>query len=274
MPDERTYHVISDDNCKFESMTKEQILAAIVQAVEGHSISDVDTGFVQVLKEQNHGTGLKFWVGSSAEYNALQTIEQDVFYILTDDTELDDMEADIASFRASLEAMGDTVSDLSDTVATHSSQIADMSESLTDIQTRNGFVFLEDENEIPYNQSLLVPVELDYIHGETPIYIDDFVLVLVYTAQGFKIPCTVRRTSSALTVQGVSHNGSQLYENEGSGCGFKRDINILLDLDLESRSIKGNRSTTTQFTKHYQNGAYSTDITFAGCPIYKIVGVM
>jgi len=255
-------------------MTKEQILAAIVQAVEGHSISDVDTGFVQVLKEQNHGTGLKFWVGSSAEYNALQTIEQDVFYILTDDTELDDMEADIASFRASLEAMGDTVSDLSDTVATHSSQIADMSESLTDIQTRNGFVFLEDENEIPYNQSLLVPVELDYIHGETPIYIDDFVLVLVYTAQGFKIPCTVRRTSSALTVQGVSHNGSQLYENEGSGCGFKRDINILLDLDLESRSIKGNRSTTTQFTKHYQNGAYSTDITFAGCPIYKIVGVM
>lgn len=274
MPDERTYHVISDDNCKFESMTKEQILAAIVQAVEGHSISDVDTGFVQVLKEQNHGAGLKFWIGTTAEYNALHAIDQDCFYILTDDTELEDMEADIASFRASLEAMGEIVTGLSGTVATHTSDIAGLTNSVTDMQTRNGFVFLDDENEIPYNPSFVVPIALDYIHGDTPTYIDDFVLVLVYTAQGFKIPCTIRRTSSALTIQGVSHNGSQLYENEGSGCGFKRDINILLDLDLESRSIKGNRSTTTQFTKHYQNGAYNTDITFAGCPITKIVGVM
>ena len=274
MPDERTYNVISFDKCLFESMTKEQILAAIVQAVETHQITDVDTGFVQVLKEQNHGTGLKFWIGSTAEYNALQSIEQDVFYILTDDTELEDMEADIASFRDALAGINDIISDLSGTVGDHTAEIAGLTDSLTDIQTRNGFVFVEDENEIPYNTSFLVPIELDYIHGDTPTYIDDFTLVMVHTTQGFKIPCTIRRTSTALTVQGVSHNGSQLYESEGNGCGFKRDINILLDLDLTTRSIKGNRSTTTQFTKHYQNGAYSTDITFAGCPITKIVGVM
>lgn len=274
MPDERTYNVISGDKCLFESMTKEQILAAITEAVETHQITDVDTGFVQTIKEQNHGTGLKFWIGSTAEYNALQSIEQDVFYILTDDTELEDMEADIASFRASLEAMGEIVTGLSGTVATHTSDIAGLTDSVTDMQTRNGFVFVEDENEIPYQPSFVVPIALDYIQGDTPTYIDDFTLVMVHTTQGFKIPCTIRRTSNALTIQGVSHNGSQLYENEGNGCGFKRDINILLDLDLESRSIKGNRSTTTQFTKHYQNGALSTDITFAGCPITKIVGVM
>lgn len=273
MPNERKYYVISNDNCRFESMTKEQILAAITQAVESHSISDVDTGFVQTLKEQNHGTGLKFWFGTTAEYNALQTIEPDVFYILTDDTKFDDIEANIQSFRDELEAMGEIVSGLSDTIATHTSEITEMSDSLTEIETRNGFVFLDDENELPYNPSFLVPVQLDYIHGETPIYIDDFTLVIVETSNGFKIPCTVRRSSTNITIQGVSHNGSQLYENEGSGCGFKRDINILLELGLESRSITGNRSTTTQFTKHYQNSAYSIDITFAGCPITKIIGV-
>lgn len=274
MPDERTYHVISDDNCKFESMTKEQILAAIVQAVEGHSISDVDTGFVQVLKEQNHGAGLKFWIGTTAEYNALHAIDQDCFYILTDDTELEDMETEIASFRSSLEAMTEIVSGLSDTVAAHTSEIEGMNDSLTEIETRNGFVFLDDENEIPYNPQLVVPVPLDYIHGETPIYIDDFTLVVVYTSIGHKIPCTIRRSATNITIQGVNHNGTQLYENEGIGCGYKRDINIFLELDLETRSIIGNRSTTSQFSKHYQNSEYSIDINFAGCAINKIVGVM
>ena len=274
MPDTRKYYVISGDKCFFESMTKEEILTAITQAVETHEISDVDTGFVQTIKEQNHGTGLKFWIGTTAEYNALQTIDPDCFYILTDDTKFEDIEADLQSFRDELGGINDVISGLSDTVSEHTSEISDLSDAVTAFQARTGFVFLEDEHELPYQPSFLVPVELDYIHGDTPTYIDDFMLVLVYTAQGFKIPCTVRRTSTALTIQGVSHNGSQLYESEGSGCGFKRDINILLDLDPETRSILGNRSTTTQFTKHYSGGAYSTDITFAGCSIYKIVGVM
>jgi hypothetical protein len=143
MPDERKYYVHSDDNCRFESMTKEQILAAIVQAVEGHSIADVDTGFVQVLKEQNHGAGLKFWIGSTAEYNALQSIDQDCFYILTDDTELDDMEADIESFRAELTDMGTVLSGLSDTVTSQAQDISDVgviaisnSDSVFDSDTR------------------------------------------------------------------------------------------------------------------------------------------
>ena len=89
------YYVINDNKCLFESMTKEQILAAITQAVSTHTISDVDTGFVTTLKEQNSGNGLKFWVGSTAEYNAIQNKEQNCFYILTDDTELDDLEAEI-----------------------------------------------------------------------------------------------------------------------------------------------------------------------------------
>ncbi len=274
MPDTRKYYVISGDKCFFESMTKEEILTAITQAVETHEISDVDTGFVQTIKEQNHGTGLKFWIGTTAEYNALQTIDPDCFYILTDDTKFEDIEADLQSFRDALGGINDVISGLSDTVSEHTSEISDLSDAVTAFQARMGFVFLEDEHEIPYNTSFLVPIALNYIQGDTPTYIDDFDIVMVYTAQGFKIPCTVRRSSTLLTVQGVSHNGSILYESEASGCGFKRDINILLELDMSTRSILANKSTTTQFTKHYSNGAYTTDFTFAGCSIYKIVGVI
>lgn len=105
MPDNRTYYVIADDNCKIESMTKEQILAAITQAVESHSISDVDTGFVTTLKERNAGNGLKFWVGTTAQYNALDPKEENCFYILSDDTELEDLEAEIQSIDTAVQAI-------------------------------------------------------------------------------------------------------------------------------------------------------------------------
>ncbi len=274
MPDERTYNVISGDKCLFESMTKEQILTAITEAVETHQITDVDTGFVQTIKEQNHGTGLKFWIGSTAEYNALQSIEQDVFYILTDDTELEDMEADIASFRETLAGINDIISNLSDTVATHTSEIEGLTDSVTDMQTRNGFVFLEDENGIPYNTNFMIPIELDYIHGDTPTYIDDFTIVMVTVSSGQKILCTVKRGDQYITILGVSHSGTLLYDNQAAGCGFVRDINILLYADLETRALTSNRSTSSQILKTYQNSAYNTDITFTGVQITKIVGVM
>ena len=43
---ERNYYVLSENNCKFESFTKEQILSAIQQAVNSGEIKNVDTGFV------------------------------------------------------------------------------------------------------------------------------------------------------------------------------------------------------------------------------------
>ena len=89
------YYVISAGNNLTESMTKEQILSAITQAVESHTIADVDTGFVEKIKEQNSATNLKFWVGSTAQYNALATKEQGCFYLLTDDPQFEDMESSI-----------------------------------------------------------------------------------------------------------------------------------------------------------------------------------
>ena len=103
------YYVFDDALCKFESMTKEEILAAITQAVESHEIADVDTGFVTTLKEQNRSTGLKFWAGTTAEYNALQTKDSNTFYILTDDAELDDLEALCQSIQSTLNTIATNI---------------------------------------------------------------------------------------------------------------------------------------------------------------------
>lgn len=79
-------YVICDQNCKFEGMTKEQILTAIAQAVETGTIGDLDTGFITTIKTIN-GTPLKFFVGEQATYDALTDEEKtNLFAIITNDT--------------------------------------------------------------------------------------------------------------------------------------------------------------------------------------------
>lgn len=78
-------YVICDQNCKFESMTKEQIYAAIAQAINDGTFGDVDTGFVQTIKTIN-GKPLRFFVGAQYEYDALSDDDkQDLFAIITND---------------------------------------------------------------------------------------------------------------------------------------------------------------------------------------------
>lgn len=93
MSDGKKYYCFCGSNCKYETMTKEQILAAITQAVETGSVQDVDTGFVSKLKEKNSGRYVTFWVGTRAEYNAIETREENCMYIFTDDTTTEDIAA-------------------------------------------------------------------------------------------------------------------------------------------------------------------------------------
>lgn len=85
MSNERIYYVICADGCKFESMTKEQILTAIEQAIRTGEIKDVDTGFVTKIKEQNAGKYISFWVGTQAQYNALTEKPENCMCIFTDE---------------------------------------------------------------------------------------------------------------------------------------------------------------------------------------------
>lgn len=84
MSNNQNYYVIGDNNCRFPGMTKEEILTAITQAVENHEITDIDTGFVTTIIEQNTNKSVKFWIGTTAQFNALAQTSNDVFYIITD----------------------------------------------------------------------------------------------------------------------------------------------------------------------------------------------
>ena len=82
MPNEqRQYYVFCEDNCKFEAMTKEQIITAIANAtgVSPEAV-DVDDAFISKIQEMNKNNNLKWWVGTEAEYNAIADLDDETLY--------------------------------------------------------------------------------------------------------------------------------------------------------------------------------------------------
>lgn len=78
---DRIYYVICEDNCKFESMTKEQIIAAIEEAT-GNVPTGYDEAFITKIKEQNSQSTIKLWIGTKAQYNNIQTKALDTIYVI------------------------------------------------------------------------------------------------------------------------------------------------------------------------------------------------
>lgn len=91
MSETRKFYVICEDNCKFESMTKEQIIAAIAEAT-GNTPTDIDAAFISKILEQNANKPVKIWVGTQAEFNALIVKDPDTLYIYND-TSIEDLQA-------------------------------------------------------------------------------------------------------------------------------------------------------------------------------------
>lgn len=92
MADERNYFVLCEDNCKFPAMTKEQVLSAIAEAT-GATVKDIDSAFITKVKEKNGGASLTFWVGTQAEYNAIEKKVDNCLYLVTDETTGEDIDA-------------------------------------------------------------------------------------------------------------------------------------------------------------------------------------
>ena len=98
----RIVYAICDDDCKFVTMTKEEILAAIEQALEQGYVSDPDGAVFSKIKEINEGAAKQLWVGTEAQFNALSpapTINKSVvrlgadgvLYLCTDDKSIPDV---------------------------------------------------------------------------------------------------------------------------------------------------------------------------------------
>lgn len=103
MSEERKYYVLCADNCKFEAMTKEQIIAAIVEAT-GNTPTKIDDAFITKIKEQNKGKGIFLWLGTTAEYNAIETKRNDCIYIKTDDTTTEEANKRISTLEKKVDA--------------------------------------------------------------------------------------------------------------------------------------------------------------------------
>lgn len=97
------YYVICDDDCRYEGMTKEQILASIEQALEQGYVSDPDAAVFSKIKEVCAGDAIQLWVGSEAEFNALslpsnvgrafvRVGENGIIYLCADDSSADAFE--------------------------------------------------------------------------------------------------------------------------------------------------------------------------------------
>lgn len=91
--DERRYFVFCEDKCIFEALTKEQTINAIAEATGTVPESiDVDAAFITKIKEMNANKNLKFWIGTTAQFQALQTKQENTLYIFTDDDTVDSWE--------------------------------------------------------------------------------------------------------------------------------------------------------------------------------------
>lgn len=108
----RKFYCFCDANCKFETMNKEQILAALSDLMSKAHVEDgclyldfdasafegMDDGaFITKVKESNAGGDVSFWIGTEAQFNAIApTVEADSViaridkngkvYICTDDS--------------------------------------------------------------------------------------------------------------------------------------------------------------------------------------------
>ena len=104
------YYVFDDGKNKFEGMTREQITAAIAEAT-GVTPSGLEA-FVTQIKEQNAQTGVKLWVGTQNEYNAIQSPDANTLYIVTDPTETSELQSQVDGLETDVDGLITDVSAL------------------------------------------------------------------------------------------------------------------------------------------------------------------
>ena len=96
----RIVYCVCDDDCRFESMTKEQILTAIEQAISQGHVSDPDSAVFSKIKEIRANEAIQIWTGTEAQFNALDPAPSvgkavvrvgadGVLYLCNDDTTFD-----------------------------------------------------------------------------------------------------------------------------------------------------------------------------------------
>lgn len=100
--DDNTVYALDKNLNARPTMTTEQILAAIQKAVTTGVVTDEFTAFIEMIREQNKGIGLKFWLGTTAQFTALEKTDADTVYFLTDSTSLASLDAAFVELKTQL----------------------------------------------------------------------------------------------------------------------------------------------------------------------------
>lgn len=69
-----TVYAMCANNCKYETYTREQIATILQQLIDGGSLAGIDptlSPIVALVRETKSNADLSFWLGTEAEYNAL-----------------------------------------------------------------------------------------------------------------------------------------------------------------------------------------------------------
>lgn len=104
MPDSLHVYLLDEAKNQHEGMTKEQIVTAIENMETTGSVGDVDAGFISKVLELNKHGKLRFWVGTMAEFNALEAKEDDTLYLYTDDPTLDEIEDALTEIQSAFDS--------------------------------------------------------------------------------------------------------------------------------------------------------------------------
>ena len=183
----RKYYCYCDSNCKFETMTKEQILAAIEQAArwdtgvrivdsetnKGYALYvsdgklmmresdgsepgsgldfDLDTAIVDKVKETNNGGFITFWVGTQAQYNAIENKNANCFYHITDSKRDEDINERLNDFNEDIGQLYGRVSEVEDT-SNDAKNMASNAVSVANSKT-NGMVREQEYNDVFLEQT-------------------------------------------------------------------------------------------------------------------------
>lgn len=105
---DKKYYVVCETGCMVEGMTAEQILAAIAEAT-GNAVVPTDKAYITMVVDQNTGNNLKLWRGTRAQFNAIEELASDVYYIITDDHTPNEAYEKANEAALAVEAMRETI---------------------------------------------------------------------------------------------------------------------------------------------------------------------
>lgn len=103
--DEKNVYAVDEYKNQFLTMTKEQILTAIINAVNKGEIGNIDAGFVTKIQEMNDLQALRIWVGTMAEFQALEEKDAETLYLFTDDPTVTEIEQKLTELEQELDLL-------------------------------------------------------------------------------------------------------------------------------------------------------------------------